>query len=151
MGTGTSDEVKTHKGDDDNGEIDESESQVSLSSSTHENKTLVNTEKGYLDQFGAVRTINKTMDGIQQSREFMTTENSKMQSGATTATGSRTTLVELDAEYEGPSRQRGTSQVLTSTKLPGRNKVTPTLLTPLVESRASAEEALTRVVDSMGE
>ena len=47
MGTGTSDEVNTHKEDDDNGEIDESESQVSLRSSTHENEALVNMENGF--------------------------------------------------------------------------------------------------------
>ena len=104
-----------------------------------------------MDQFGAVRTINKTIYGIQESREFMTTENSEMSSGATRATGSRTTLGELDAEYEGPPRQRGTRRVSTCSKLPGTNKVTRTLLTPLVDNRSSVEEALTRVVDSMGE
>ena len=29
-------------------------------------------QNGYSEQFGAVRTINTTMDGKQQSREFMT-------------------------------------------------------------------------------
>ena len=33
-------------------------------------------QNGYLEQFGAVRTINTTMDGIQQSREYMTMPNS---------------------------------------------------------------------------
>ena len=93
-----------------------------------------------MDQFGAVRTINKTIYGKQESREFMTTE-------ATRATGSRTTLGELDAEYEGPPRQRGTRRVSTSSELPGTNKVTRTLLNPLVDNRSSVEEALTRVVE----
>ena len=33
-------------------------------------------QNGYSDQFGVVRTINTTMDGIEQSREFMTMPNS---------------------------------------------------------------------------
>ena len=77
MGKGTIDEVHTHKEDDDNGEIDESESQVRLSISTHEIEAFNNMKNGYMDQFSAVRTINKTLDGIQHSREFMATENSK--------------------------------------------------------------------------
>ena len=43
--------------------------------------------------------------------------------------------------------RRGTN----STKLAGKNKVTPPLVTPLMDNGASIEEALTRIVDSMGE
>ena len=50
-------------------------------------------ETGYLDRFGAVRTINKTIDGIQQSREFMTIINSEVQSGMDRNTGSGITPV----------------------------------------------------------
>ena len=35
--------------------------------------------------------------------------------------------------------------------MPGTNRVTPPLVTPLVDIRVSMEEALTRIVDSMGE
>ena len=44
---------------------------MSLSSSTHENKASANKENGHSDRFGAVRTMNKTIDGIQQSREII--------------------------------------------------------------------------------
>ena len=45
-------------------------------------------ETGYSDRFGAVRAINKTIDGIQQSKEFMTIINSEVQSGMDRNTGS---------------------------------------------------------------
>ena len=48
-------------------------------------------------------------------------------------------------------RDRGTRRVSTSTKLPGTNRVTRTLLSLLLDNRPSVEEALTKVVDSMGE
>ena len=58
--------------------------------------------------------------------------------------------MELEVDYEETSRQRGETRVSTSTKLPGTNRVTPPLVTSLVDNRASREEALTRVVDTMG-
>ena len=62
-----------------------------------------------------------------------------MQSGTTRVTGSATTPVEIEADYEETSRQRGTARVSTSTKLPEMNKVKP------------PPEALIRIVNSMGE
>ena len=59
--------------------------------------------------------------------------------------------MELEKDYEGKSRQRSITRNSTSTKLPGTNKVTPPLVTPLVNNGSSMEEALTRVVDIMGE
>ena len=73
-------------------------------------------------RFSAVRFIKKTIDGVQQSREFMTVTNLDTYSGKTRVIGSGDTLGELEAYYEGPSRQRGTVRVSTSTKLPGTNK-----------------------------
>ena len=84
----------------------------------------------------------------------MTMKNSDMQSGATRVTGSGTTQAELERGYEGyegTSRQRRITRVSNSTKLPGTNKVTPPLVTPLVVNGASLEEAFTRIVDSMVE
>ena len=72
MGKGTGAKIDTQKEDEDNGENDDSETQVSLSKSTDENEASANMENGYLDQFRAVRTINKTVDGIQK---FMTMTN----------------------------------------------------------------------------
>ena len=62
-----------------------------------------------------------------------------------------TTLVELEAEHEGISIQRGAARVSTSFKLPGTNKVTPSPATPFVDNGASMEEAKARIMDSMGE
>ena len=58
--------------------MDDSEDQVSLKSSTQENEATEITEKGCSDQFGAVRTINNTIGGTQQSRDSMTMSNSDM-------------------------------------------------------------------------
>ena len=63
------------------------ESQLSLNSSTHKNGAPTNRETGSLDQFGVVRTTNKTIEGSQQSREFMTMTNSNMQPGKNWSTG----------------------------------------------------------------
>ena len=56
--------------------------------------------------------------------------------------------MKLEADYEGTSRQRGITRTSTSTKLPGTNKVTPPIVTPLVDNGASIEEVLTRIVDN---
>ena len=79
LGSGAGDEVDTQEEKEDNGEIDKFESHVSLNSSTHENKASPNRETGYSDLFGTVSTINKTIDGVHQSREFMTMTNSHRQ------------------------------------------------------------------------
>ena len=63
MGAGTGDKVNPQEEDEENGEIDDSESQVSLSR-THKNKAPMNIEKCYSDRFDAVRTISKTIDGM---------------------------------------------------------------------------------------
>ena len=58
----------------------------------------------------------------------------------------------MDSEKtEKTSRQRIKARISTSTKLPGIDRVTPPLVTPLVEKGASIEEALTNIVDSIGE
>ena len=65
--------------------------------------------------------------------------------------GSGTTLVEREADFEDISLQRGKARVLTRTNLPGANQMTPHLVTPMVANGTSMEEALTRILDSMGE
>ena len=47
--------------------------------------------------------------------------------------------------------QRIKARISTSTKLPGIDRVTPALVTPLVENGASLEEALNNIVGSIGE
>ena len=153
MGTGTGDEVDTQeeKEDKDELEVDDFEFQVSLNSSTHENEASTNIKTGYLDRLGAVRTISKTIDGMQRLRDFMTRTKSEEQSGKDRKTRSGTKPAEPEAEYEETSRHRGKTRISTSTKLPGTNRVTPPLVTPLVDNGATLEEALTRMVDRMGE
>ena len=65
--------------------------------------------------------------------------------------GSGTTLREREADFEEISIQRGKARVLTGVNLPGANQMTPHLVTPLVDNGTSMEEALTRMLDSMGE
>ena len=56
-----------------------------------------------------------------------------------------------EVDKEKTSRQRIQARISTSTKLPGIDRVTPPLVTPLVENGASFEEALNNIVDSIGE
>ena len=56
--------------EEDNEEIDDFGS-LSLNCSIHEYEASANMKTGYSDRFGTVRTINKTIDGIQQSRDFI--------------------------------------------------------------------------------
>ena len=98
-----------------------------------------------------MRTINKTIDGSQQSREFVTLTNSEVQPGKNRNTGPSKPPAESETDYEETSRQRFKTRVSTSTKLPGTKRVTPPLVTPLVDNGASIEEALTSIVDNIGE
>ena len=59
--------------------------------------------------------------------------------------------VDPEADYDETSRQRSKTRVSTSSKLPGIDRVTPPLKTPLVDSGASIEEALTNILGSIGE
>ena len=59
-------------------------------------------QNGNSDRFGAVRTINKTFDGMQRSREFMTMTYSEKQSGQDRKT--EITPAEPEVDYEGTER-----------------------------------------------
>ena len=54
-------------------------------------------------------------------------------------------------DLENTSRQRVKARISTSTKLPGTDRVTPPLGTPLVDNGAALEEALNSVVGSIVE
>ena len=69
--------------------------------------------------------------------------NSDVQFEPTRVIGSGATPVELETDNEETSRQRGKTRVSTSTKLPGANRVTPPLVTPLVDNGVSMDEAST--------
>ena len=98
-----------------------------------------------------LRTVNKTIDASQQSREFVTITNSEVQSGDSRNTGPSRSTMEPEAYPEEMSRQRGRIRLSTSTNQPGTHRVTPPLVTPLVDERASIEEAMTSIVDRIGE
>ena len=56
----------------------------------------------------------------------------------------------MDHEVEA-ERQRIKTRVSTSNKLPETDRVTPPLVAPIVPNGASIEDALTNIVDSIGE
>ena len=79
LGSGTGDEVETLKEEEDDVEQDDFGFQISLNSSTHESGARTNRETGSSDQFGVLRTMNKTIYASQQSRNFVTIKNSEEQ------------------------------------------------------------------------
>ena len=107
-------------------------------------------EKGHSDQLDALMTINRTINRTRQSKEFMKTSKSDLQSEKTGVTKSGTASVEKQTVYEEKLNPRCRT-VSTSTTLPGTNKVKPPLVTSLVERGASIEKGLARIVHSMGE
>ena len=98
-----------------------------------------------------VRAINKSIEGSQQSREFVIMTNSEVLPGNNSYTGPSNPSAEPEEDYEETSRQRGKTRVSTSTELPGTDRVTPPLVTALVNNGASFEEALTSILDGIGE
>ena len=60
-------------------------------------------------------------------------------------------LADPDVDNEKTSRQRVKARISTSTRLPRTDRVTPPLVTPLVDNGAALEEALNNTVGSIGE
>ena len=60
-------------------------------------------------------------------------------------------LADPEVDSEKTSRQRMRAQISTSTKLSGTDRVTPPLVTPLLDNRVALEEALNSIVGSIGE
>ena len=132
MGTGTGDEAETQEEEEDDDEQDDFGSQVNLNS-------------------GVVTTISKTTNGSSQSEDFVIMTNSEMRTRKNRNTGLCNPPADPEVDREETSRQRINTRVSTSTKLPGTDRVTPPLVTPFVNNGASIEEALTNIVDSIGE
>ena len=151
LGTRTGDEVETQEEEEYDDDYDDFGSQLSLNSSTHENGAPTNRETGSSDRLGVVKIINKTIDASQQSREFVTMANSEVQPVKNRNTGPSKPPREPEADYKETSRKRRKTRFSISTNLPGTNRVTQPLATPLVDKWASIEEALTSIVDSIGE
>ena len=104
-----------------------------------------------MDQFGVVRTISKTTNGSGQSGDFVTMTNLEMRTGKNRNTGLFNPPADSEVDQEETSRQRIKTRVSTSTKLPGTDRVTSPLVTPLMENGASIKEALTNIVGSIGD
>ena len=81
----------------------------------------------------------------------MNMTNSEMRTGESRNTGLSHAPADPEVDSEKTSRQIIKSRISTSTKLPGIDRVTQPLVTPLVENGASIEEALTNRVGSIGE
>ena len=150
MGGGAGNEGESQEEEDEEEQVDFG-SQVSLNSSTQENEAYVGRETGTMDKFGVVRTISKEANTPAQSRGFAIMTNSEPQTGESRNRGLGNALVDLEVDNEKTSRQRVKARISTSTKLPGTDRVTPPLVTPLVDNGAALEEALSNIVDSLGE
>ena len=77
--------------------------------------------------------------------------NSEMRTGKNRNTGLCNAPADPEVDHEKMSSQRIKTRVSTSTKIPGTDRVTPPLVTPLVDYGASIEEALTNIVERIGE
>ena len=126
-------------------------SQVSLNSSIQENEAYVGRETGTIDKFGVVTTISKEANTPGQSKDFAIMTSSEPQTGESKTRGLGNALADPEIDNEKTSRQRVKARISTSTKLPGTDRVTPPLVTPLVDNGAALEEALNNIVDSLGE
>ena len=142
IGTGTGDEAETQEEEEDDDKQD---------GTTQENDAYTNRETGTMDQFSVVRTKSKTTNGLGQSGDFLTMTNSEIRTGKNRNTGLCNPPLYPELDHEETSRQRIKTRVSTSTKLPGTDRVTPPLVTPLVDNGASIEEVLTSIVSSIGE
>ena len=151
MGVGTGNEGESQEEEEDEDEQVDFGSQVSLNSSTQENEAYVERETGTMDKFGVVRTISKEVNTPGQSRGFAIMTNSEPQTGESRNRGLGNALANPEVDNEKTSKQRVKARISTSTKLPGTVRVTPPLVTPLVDNGAALEEALNNIVDSLGE
>ena len=151
MGVGTGNEGESQEEEEDDNDQVDFGSQVSLNSSTQENEAYVERETGTMDKFGVVRTISKDANTPGQSRGFATMTNSETRTGESRNKGLGNALTDPEVDNEKTSRQRIKARISTSTKLPGTDRVTPPLVTPLVDNGAALEEALNNIVGSIGE
>ena len=151
MGVGTGNEGESQEEEEDDDEQVDFGSQVSLNSSTQENEPYINRGTGNIDKFGVVRTISKDTNTSGKSREFVNMTILETRTGENRKIGLGNASAEPEMDDEKTSRQRIKARISSSTKLPGTDRMTPPLVTPLVENGASLEEALNNIVSSIGE
>ena len=82
----------------------------------------------------------------EEQADFVSMTNSETRTGENRKIG-----LSNEVDNEKTSRQRIKARTSTSTKLPGIDRVTPPLLTPLKENGALIEEALNNIMGSIGE
>ena len=87
-----------------------------------------------MDQFGVLRTTSKTTNISGQSGDFVTMTNTEMRTGKNRNTGLYNPPAVTGVDHEETSRQMNKTRVSTSTMLPGTDRVTPPLVTPLVDN-----------------
>ena len=126
-------------------------SQVSLNSSIQESEAHVGRETGTMDKFGVVTTISKEANTPGQSKDFAIRTSSEPQPEESRTRGLGNALADPEIDNDKTSRQRIKARISTSTKLPGTDRVTPPLVTPLMDNGAALEEALNNIVGSLGE
>ena len=128
-------------------------SQVSLNSSIQERESEahVGRETVTMDKFGVVTTISKEANTPGQSKDFAIRTSSEPQTGESRTRGLGNALADPEIDNDKTSRQRVKARISTSTKLPGTDRVTPPLVTPLMDNGAALEEALNNIVGSLGE
>ena len=150
MGVGTGNKGESQEKEENDEEQVDFGSQVSLNSSTQENEAYTDRETGAIDKFGVVRTISKNGNTSGQSRDFASMTNSETRTGENGNMGLGNASADPEVDNEKTSRKRIIARISTSTKLPGIDRVTPPLVTPLVENGASLEEASNNIVGSIG-
>ena len=148
IGAGTGDEEESQEEEEDDDEQGDFRARVSLNSSTQENEAYTYRGTGTMDQFGVVRTISKTTNPSGQSGDFVKMTNSEMRTGENRNAGLSNAPADPEVDNEKTSRQNIKARISTSTKLPGIDRVTPPFVTPLVETGASIEEALTNILNN---
>ena len=151
MGAGTGDEGESQEEEDEYDELVDFGSRVSLNSSTQVNEAYVERETVINDKFGVVRLIIRDTNTPGQSRDFVSMTNSEMQTGQNRNAGLNNSTADPEVDREMTSSQRLKAQMSIITRLPGIDWVTSPLVTPLVESGSSLEEALKNIVCSIGE
>ena len=80
--TGTGYEAETQEEKEDDDEQDDIGSEISLNSLTQESNAYSNRETSSTDRFGVVRTLSKSANETNQSREFVTGTNWEVQLGS---------------------------------------------------------------------
>ena len=151
MGGGAGNDGESQEDEEDEEEQGDFGSQVSLNSSIQESEAHVGRETGTMDKFGVVTTISKEANTPGQSKDFAIRTSLEPQPEESSTRGLGNALMDPEINNEKTLKQRVKARISTSTKLPGTDRVTPPLVTPLVDNGAALEEALNNIVGSLGE